>query len=284
MIGFEAFLLMNDNSTDDTQCLLDAYAEEGIVIRVPQDVDNDAARHLQKKDTVFDVCAKHLQNNPSRFDPSRTWMMTHDTDEFVWFNKTDSAIQSLGDAIRKLIERYRDHVKSLPVPRLLVGSSGHNYYERGLVIDRFNKRFDFNSCPKRNGLRNFLSSRASLLPGHDSKQQRRRLFHQNNPISYCRDRQRSDSYDLVKSISHVGSLAQKCTQRAKNNGKRTGKKVSTPCTTTHHPTLRERDGKNKKKRSQSVSTIASRAADRRILDRSRVGRSIAIMHYMTKSR
>ena len=41
MIGFESFLLMNDNSTDDTQCLLDEYASKGIVKRIPDDIDDD---------------------------------------------------------------------------------------------------------------------------------------------------------------------------------------------------------------------------------------------------
>jgi hypothetical protein len=33
MIGFESFLIMNDASTDDTQCILDYYAKQGVVVR-----------------------------------------------------------------------------------------------------------------------------------------------------------------------------------------------------------------------------------------------------------
>ena len=105
MIGFESFLLMNDNSTDDTQCLLDEYASRGIVKRIPEDIDDNVYGRPQvlntivsENDRVFDVCAKYLASRP---DANRTWMLTHDVDEFVWFNKT-IGIDSLHDAVHKL--------------------------------------------------------------------------------------------------------------------------------------------------------------------------------------
>jgi len=262
LIGFETFLLMNDNSTDDTQCLLDAYAEEGIVIRVPNDIDEEAVRDLHEQDAVFDVCTKYLQSNPTRFDPSRTWMMTHDTDEFVWFDKTDS-VQSFGDAMGNLIRKHGTHVKSLLVPRFIVGSSGHDYYDAGLVIDRFTHRFNLNSCPGRARKNRFSShlSKGHHFRDNNKSHRRRRLFHQRNPISYCRARQRSDSYDLEKSISHASSLAQDCTKRVNK------KVVPTYCSTTHRHTL-----------------VNERKGDNRFLHSDIVGKTIVIMHYMTKSR
>lgn len=75
MIGFEAFLLMNDNSTDDTQCILDAYAEKGIVIRMPEDYEESKGDLERDNDNVFDACTRYLTSKPERFDPDRTWMM-----------------------------------------------------------------------------------------------------------------------------------------------------------------------------------------------------------------
>jgi hypothetical protein len=83
MIGIDAFLLMNDGSRDDTQCILDAYAQEGIVIRLPQDFEAAQNNLTKSNDNVFDVCTNYLKYHQNWFDPSRTWVSTHDTDEFI---------------------------------------------------------------------------------------------------------------------------------------------------------------------------------------------------------
>jgi len=41
LIGFDSLLLYNDHSTDDTQCVLDAYAEKGLVKRIPEDIGEE---------------------------------------------------------------------------------------------------------------------------------------------------------------------------------------------------------------------------------------------------
>jgi hypothetical protein len=52
---------MNDNSMDNTQCILDAYAREGVVICIPQDIVNLLGYNLtDNMDIVFDVCSNHL--------------------------------------------------------------------------------------------------------------------------------------------------------------------------------------------------------------------------------
>jgi len=57
------FFLMNDNSTDDTQCLLDSYAKEGVVIRMPEDM-GDARYDLKRNNDVFDACLKYPKRPP----------------------------------------------------------------------------------------------------------------------------------------------------------------------------------------------------------------------------
>lgn len=203
MIGFEAFLLLNHNNTDDTQCILDAYADEGVVIQMPQDMDNDTFNLSGNVDNVVDACTRYLKNHPDRFDPSHTWMMTHDTDEFVWFDrKPESA--TLCAAIDKLIEKYGTTVQSLNVPRLLMGASGQDHYDPGLVMDRFTHRFNLGSCRYRKQQPRFqrLSTRTRVMRLLDNAsrgnsiarwkelegRQRRRLFNKDNPTSYCDDR------------------------------------------------------------------------------------------------
>lgn len=271
MIGFEAFLLMNDNSTDDTQCILEAYSEEGIVIRMPDDFQNISQDLYERNDYVFDACADYLQNYQDRFDAKRTWMSTHDTDEFVWFNKKKGEHETLNKALHNLVSSRKTKAESVFVPRLVVGSSGHDHYEPGLVIERFNHRFDYDSC---DGRKRDKKRDKGLEKKRDKSRQRRRLFDHYHPISYCEEHTKKDSTDNGKSVSLVSSLAQNC---------KTKKGFPTMCTRTHRHTLVERKSKSKN-RSQSASTIASIKADERYLDRDVVGSSIAIMHYVTKSR
>lgn len=89
MIGFDEFIILNHNSTDDTHCLLDAYEIRGIVKLIPTHVedvflDDDTASPTMKSrvDRIFDTCAIYLSNN----NDSKVWMLTHDVDEFVYFH------------------------------------------------------------------------------------------------------------------------------------------------------------------------------------------------------
>ena len=117
MIGFDAFLLMNDGSSDDTQCILDDYAEEGLVIRIPIDIGDYDSKLDENNIHVFDTCADYLNNHQDRFDPSRTWMMTHDVDEFVFIKTGDN--DSIHDAVTHLSQSHNHQAQSLKVPRLL---------------------------------------------------------------------------------------------------------------------------------------------------------------------
>ena len=143
-----------------------------------------------ENDRVFDVCAKYLASRP---DANRTWMLTHDVDEFVWFNKTQG-IESLHDAVRKLVDNDNSTALrgySLSIPRLRFGSSGHNEYSNDFVIDRFQQRYNHENCPpgslkswSRNKKRNFYG------------------------LSFCE--LRPGSWDNLKSMSLVSKLAQDC--------------------------------------------------------------------------
>ena len=145
MIGFDAFILMNDQSTDSTQCILDAYAEEGVVFRFEDDVNNVA---VNGQGAVFDACVDHLASldNSISGNTEQLWMATHDTDEFIWFNKTDTII-SLKDAIVYKIQSRGIPTLSLQVPRLTYGASGKAWYESDPVIARFTHRYSNFPCP-----------------------------------------------------------------------------------------------------------------------------------------
>jgi hypothetical protein len=102
-------------------------------------------------------------------------------------------------------------VQSVKVPRYLFGSSKHEYYETGLVIDRFTARYNHKKCPKikrPSGLLASMMKQSSLRNKGTRDNHRRRLFHGENPRSYCKelDGHYKSSYDNVKSISLVSSL------------------------------------------------------------------------------
>ncbi len=283
MIGFEAFLLLNDDSTDDTQCLLDEYASSGIVHRIPQEVDPTGYNLTEKVDNVFDVCATYLKSHPEHFNTSTTWMSTHDTDEFLWFKKTES-VPTFGDAVSKLIRRNGAYVESLAIPRLVVGSSGNEYYTSGLVMDRFTRRFNIDNCPNRKQRSMKRQSEHRMwskdIRRRDARRHQeinhRRLFEQNDPVSYCLDPKRENSFDYFKSMSLVENMAKRCFS---------SEGTSIPCSNTHRHTLTIPKTKyHKENYLQTVSTIKSRAHDCRYLNEMQVGTNIVIMHYMTKSR
>ena len=120
MLGFDKILVHNYDSTDDTKCILDAYAKEGIVVRVPEDIElGDTFKPVQRR--ALSYCAKYLSMQEENADaPTQTWMITHDIDEFLWFNQTDGT-RSLEDAVNRLIRENASTEESLRVPRLFSG-------------------------------------------------------------------------------------------------------------------------------------------------------------------
>ena len=111
LIGFDAFLLLDDGSTDDTPCILQAYAKAGIVIRVPTDIGYNDTKLDKMNDHVFDTCANYLNSHQDRFDPRNTWMMTHDVDKFVQVNSGNGTISQ---AVQ-IILRDRPYVWNIEV-------------------------------------------------------------------------------------------------------------------------------------------------------------------------
>jgi hypothetical protein len=195
MIGFETFYLLNNDSTDDTQCILDAYTKRGIVVPM---------NHLvQEEHHVFDKCVEQLLREQEQqqqegaaatrtIDLSNTWMATHDVDEFIWFRDTSASTSSgrhgsssssssspdamipssfsLQNAVHNLQERHGGGggtLQSLFIPRFLFGSSGYNHHQSGLVIQHYTHRFDPTGCSS-------SSSDSDRDPGNSSS---RTTFH-----------------------------------------------------------------------------------------------------------
>lgn len=274
MIGFDKILLMNDNSTDDTQCILDAYAREGLVVRIPNDVVDDHNFKLhESNDHVFDACVDYMKHQQNQLDPSATWLMTHDVDEFVYYNNTSH--ESLRTAMKELLRLNGAIAQSMEVPRLFFGSSSHETYDGGLVIDRFNHRFHRGNCPEKERKR-MPSMFASLSQRKHATHGRRLSANEAAPTSYCTHGKRNDSYRNVKSISLVSRLAEKCSRM----DKRTGVMVADKCASTHRHTLL--DDRNN---ATTISTYANPSrTDKRYLAAEKVGKTISIFHYGIKSR
>ena len=265
MIGFDSFILMNDNSTDSTQCLLDAYAQEGVVIRYPQDLPKDV-HHTGDHGGVFDACTEYLASIQRNIGSTKQqiWMATHDTDEFIWFNQT-ATITSLQDAIHDMIQsRPYPTTHCVQIPRLKYGSSRRVWYEDEPVIERFTHRFNHDKCVRRK----------------DQKRHSNELFDRANPPPYCS----STSYEGHKSISLVLALAQSCVIRDDDAPPGSERKVR--CHTTHDHLL-----ENVEDPSQPVNAYAHNhwdafvKQDSRYMNQEEVGSSkVAIAHYLTKSR
>lgn len=261
MIGFDSILIYNSHSTDDTQCILDAYAKQGFVERFPQDTNYTDFLKNPGQALLFQDCAQHLKQQEQGH--ANTWMLTHDVDEFVWFNQTDSSssssIQSFRDAVRHLIELHPD-TQSIAIPRFLFGSNGKSRQEPGFVMDRFNRRFDYEHCPGYTTRRTTSSSRL--------------LFDQSRPMSYCLEN-RTHSYDNVKVLSQVSALAMSCVER----NLKTAEETKAFCLNPHRHIVGLSNGTT-----TVTPTPQEKSHDTRYLDEHTVGPHIAIAHYMTKSR
>mmetsp|Transcript_28061 Transcript_28061/g.59242 ORF Transcript_28061/g.59242 Transcript_28061/m.59242 type:complete len:486 (-) Transcript_28061:52-1509(-) len=262
MIGFDTFLILNDKSTDDTQCILNAYAKENIVRRIPFDVEDSYSGKLWH---IFDDCANYLNSHPDQFNPSKTWMMTHDIDEFVYIKNTENSIHN---AVMRLSNP--NQVMSLKVPRLTFGSSGREHYQPRLVIDRFTRRFNHTICPEwREKYRNKGSVENKGGRG----------------LSCNFNRLPTNSYENVKSISLVSNMAEECYQIDKDTGEVLPEGT---CADTHLHTLvdvtEHRGVNNSTHRAKGNRGKKERENDPRYADPITVGDDIVIMHYWVKSR
>jgi hypothetical protein len=288
MIGFDgvgAFMIMNDASTDDTQCILDAYAKQGVVVRIPQDfpLKNVTMRVYRDQGFVFDACVEYLARTLDAQQMASTWLATHDVDEFIWFNSStmtaddNGPLSSLKDAIR-LLTKQHEHAQSLRFPRLMFGSAGHDFYEPGvLAMERFTYRFDGDSCPP---------SKQRQLHGR-----RRRLFNQKHPTSYC-DANPKKLYDDHKSMTVMSAIARDCWNGSIDPV--TSKKRVARCTNTHNHELQNPAGgptninltnhKGRQDAAAAASGSVGVVVDPRYLDALDALNTVAIMHYMTRSR
>jgi len=260
MIGFDTFLILNDESTDDTQCILDAYAKENIVLRIPFDVGDSYSGKLWH---IFDDCANYLNSHPEQFNPSKTWMMTHDTDEFVYIKKGNS----IHDAVTRL--SHPNQVMSMEVPRLTFGSSGRENYQPHLVIDRFTQRYNHTICPE--WWKKMRKVSKEIKGGRGSP-----CYRQSYP---------TDSFDHVKSISLVSQMAEECYTLNKDTGNVLPEKM---CQDTHLHTLVDvgeyRAFNEKSPPGRGNKGKEERENDPRYADQFTVGKDVVIMHYLVKSR
>jgi glycosyltransferase involved in cell wall biosynthesis len=157
LIGFDYILLYNDGSTDDTQCVLDAYAEKSDVTRIPEDIGSEYMKDLpwlhsgqipnNPQQAIFEVCRRYLVDEELKRDVvGSTWMLTTDVDEFLWFDiQFGDARSALVAMISKLRSNQSD-VRSARIPYRLFGSSGKESYEDGLVMERFVHRSGDDHC------------------------------------------------------------------------------------------------------------------------------------------
>lgn len=148
LIGFDTILLYNDHSTDDTQCVLDSYAEQGFVLRVPDDIGGKYMKDLPWRTrgqidniqkAIFEACRRYLADEEQKNgEVGSTWMLTNDVDEFVWFdeNKYRNLKTALSSTL-SAISVERPDAKSVSLPNCIFGSSGKDTYEPGLVMQRF---------------------------------------------------------------------------------------------------------------------------------------------------
>ena len=162
---------------------------------------------------TFQACHNYLTWSLSKHELSCTYMLTHDVDEFLWFDQNStgtisllsSSPFSLKQVVSQLISIHA--VESLLIiPRLLFGSSGHNHYEPDLVMNHFTHCFDVDSCRPKGKQQNDLPRLSQRKqPNHS----RRCLFSQERPQeSFCDSKQ--DNFHSSKSMSLVLALASKC--------------------------------------------------------------------------
>ena len=149
LIGFDSILLYNDGSADDTQCVLDAYARQGVVTRVPDDISHRYMENLPWNHTVwleksknpnnpqfaiFESCRRYLIDEEVRRGAAgSTWMLTIDVDEFLWFDRQHGNAKSTLTALLN----ENSLLRRVIIPNCLFGPSGKEAFEREPVMRRF---------------------------------------------------------------------------------------------------------------------------------------------------
>jgi Glycosyl transferase family 2 len=316
MIGFDTFMIFNDRSTDATQCVLDAFAEKGIVVRVPQDFVSSGDETIEKitipreQHSTFQACQEYLTRSLTAEQASHTWMATHDVDEFLWFDQSATTNftgspsplkQVVSSMLSQIPMQHQQQsgvvkqtpasvadVQSLIIPRLLFGSSGHERYEPDLVINRFTHRFDAASCPS-------VSSRNQTIFFAPSRR-RRRLFNHIQPTSYCNSVTYKNkdkiaaSFDDFKSMSKVSSLATKCHKIHRETNETTvadchGPHVHQLQPHQHDDTSSEAANTTATMKNSTLrNAVKTFRSDARYLGPNQVYPFMAIVHYRSKSR
>ena len=274
MIGFDSFILMNDRSDDETQCILDAYSEAGIVLRYKEDLHID----FKEQGEIFDACVDYLYNKTSNDALAREqiWFATHDTDEFIWFNQTET-ITSLKDVIQDIAQSRENPTMSLQIPRLMFGASGSDRYENKPVIERFQRRFNHEKCPNSTS----ENLRSLDLAGWTYKPPKCSIA----PFS-------TSSYDYHKSISLLSAMQRVCI----NTNLASGTRKQVGCHSTHNHILKlvENNGTTNLSDDTTTPYHISRETyidwpgrwkiDARYVGVDEVGTKLVINHYVTKSR
>jgi hypothetical protein len=148
----------------------------------------------------------------------------------------------------------------------LFGSSGHDYYQPGVpAIERYTYRFDAASCPP---------------PSNKKRQEqqlhreRRRLFNHQRPTSYCVANEKK-LYDDHKSMTVMSAIARDCWDG--RTDPKTNEKRAARCTGPHNHELKNLTGGPTKLSKKSAN-------DPRYLDALDILDTVAIVHYMTRSR
>jgi Glycosyl transferase family 2 len=307
MIGFESFYLLNNDSTDATQCILDAYIKRGIVVQMnpKNDTDKEFGEHQ-----VFDKCVDRLMwerdnNNKEASDGddlANTWMATHDVDEFIWFQDTTTITSAapadstttllpsspsfsptlLQTAVHNLQQRH-PAMQSMFIPRYLFGSSGYNHFQPGLVIKRYTHRFDPTGCQQPQ-----QAAAAAAAVGDDNTHQRRLTiaFDKDNggPTSFCNPSQNVTTayHGAGKGMTLVNVLARDCRSPNKPT-----QKLSF-CQGTHFHKLRNASHPNPTGvvfvRGEDWERHPTTLGDARYVGDADIVHDIAIVHYMTRSR
>lgn len=244
-LGFDSIFIANGGSRDETQCVMDAYARDKRfhVLRLPEDVP--VKGNLGSQQNAYRLCQKHLVELEQRSKGADAWwMLTHDTDEFVWIDQ-EKGYRSIQDVLGTIL-KDQPAIQNMKVPRYAFGSSGQEEYQPNFVMDRFVHRYDSD-----------LSCRHERA--REGRDDRRRLtmesFTETNQSPCGRP---EPTIDQSKAFSRVSALANECyvilgdgTKKRKachspHNHvlKATGTNASEPILRDHHSESRRHDGRH----------------------------------------
>ena len=95
-MGFECLLLYDNGIADDTRCVLDAYARNGDVTRIPEDVSACHTEDLpwlhesqildNPQQAICDAYQRYIvYHKRDSGEIGLAWMLTSDVDKLMWF-------------------------------------------------------------------------------------------------------------------------------------------------------------------------------------------------------